>query len=165
MVTCDEQMAALEYMRPEREDGVRLQTFKRSYAQILAGEDVWHALGNFMHQFFGYYSHRRAELVAEPIEVPEDLSLEQLRWAVFCAASVEYLCKKYDLLCPSWALDPRYSLTDPWFYGIGANLPRVQEKLRQTTPEEFSRRNVFCGDRTYRNKYEHEGRQGRRQTA
>lgn len=162
---CEEQVIALEHTHPECEEGVCLQTFKRSYAQILTNEDPWLALGNFMHQFFGYYAHRRAELVAEPIEVPGNISLEQLRWAVFCAASVEYLCKKYDIPCPEWALSSQYALAEPWYYAIGADLPRVQAKLRQTTPEEFSRRNVFCGDRTYRNKYEYEGRQRQRQTA
>ena len=111
---------------------------------------------------FGYYKQVRPELVREPIELPEDVSPEQFRWAVFCAASVEYLCKQYDIPCPEWAVDPLYSLEHPWYYAIGADLPQVQEKLRQTTPEDFSKRNIFCGDRTYRNKYEHKGRQGRK---
>ncbi len=156
---------ALDLTHSGHSESVDLQTFRRSYAQILAGEDPWLPLGNFMHQFFGALKHLRPELVSESIEVPETLSLEQFRWAVFCAASVEYLCKKYAIPCPAWALNSQYSLEDPWFSGIGADLPQVQEKLRQTTPEEFSRRNVFCGDRIYQNKYEHEGRQGRRQIA
>lgn len=164
-MTHEEQAATLERNDPVRSERVRLQTFRRSYAQILTGEDPWIPLGNFMHQFFGYYKHLRPELVCEPIEVPEHLSPEQFQWAVFCAASVEYLCKKYDLPCPEWALNPLYSLEDPWYYAIGADLPQVRQKLRQTTPEEFSRRNIFCGDRTYRNKYEYEGRQERRKTA
>jgi len=147
------------------EDGVRLQTFQRSFEQICAGEDPWIALGNFMHQFFGPYKQLREELVRDPIDVPGSPSLEEFRWAVFCAASVEYLCKKYQLLCPPWALSQDYTLKDPWYYGIGADLPRVQEKLRTTTPEEFTKRNIFCGDRIYRNKYEFEGREPSRRTA
>jgi hypothetical protein len=46
-----------------------------------------------------------------------------------------------------------------------ADLPRVQEKLRRTTPEPFAKRNIFCGDRVFNNKYEYEGRQGRRKPA
>ena len=115
-----------------------------------------------MHQFFGYYKQFRPELVCEPIELPENVSLEQFQWAVFCAASVEYLCKQYDIPCPAWAVDPSYLLEHPWYYALGADLPQVQEKLRQTTPEEFVKRNIFCGDRTYRNKYEYKGRQGRK---
>ena len=118
-----------------------------------------------MHQFFGYYKHLRPALVCEPLDLPVDPSPEQFRWAVFCAASVEYLCEQYVMVCPEWALDPRFSLTEPWYYAPGADLPQVQEKLRLTTPISFSRRNVFCGDRTYRNKYEYTGRQGRRKTA
>jgi hypothetical protein len=106
--------------------------------------------------------HIRRELVCEPIDVSDPHTPEQFRRAVFCAGSVEYLCKKYEVPCPEWALHPRYTLAEPWYYALGADLPQVQEKLRQTTPEEFARRNIYCGDRTYRNKYEHEGRQGRR---
>ncbi|HLZ64037.1 MAG TPA: hypothetical protein VKR06_44480 [Ktedonosporobacter sp.] len=165
MMTHEEQIATLERNDTLRSVHVPLQTFRRSYAQILTGEDPWLPLGNFMHQFFGSYKHLRSELVGEPIEIPENLSPEAFQWAVFCAASVEYLCKKYDIPCPLWALNPRYNLDEPWYYAINADLPQVQERLRQTTPEEFARRNIFCGDRTYRNKYEHQGRQGRRKFA
>jgi len=158
MMTQEEQTITLE--RADTGHRVPLQTFKRSYSQILAGETPWLPLGNFMHQFFGSYKHLRAELVCEPIEVPEDVSAEQFQWAVFCAASVEYLCNKYAIPCPVWAFYPRYMLEQPWYYDLCADLPEVQEELRQTTPEEFTRRNIFCGDRTYRNKYEYKGRQG-----
>ncbi len=132
---------------------VPLQTFRRSYAQILAGEDPWIPLGNFMHQFFGCYKDRRAELVQEPLEVPEQhLSSEKRRWAVFCAASVEYLCNTYHLACPVWVQG--YSLEEPWYYTMGPDHPKVREKLEQTTPEEFTKRNIFCGNRIYNNKYE-----------
>jgi len=68
---------------------------------------------------------------------------------------VEYLCNTYDLPTPSWSLDDHYRLEDPWYYAIGTDLSQVQGKLCQTMPEEFSQQNVVCGDRTYRNKYEH----------
>ena len=148
-----------------REDRVPLQTVRRSFEQICAGEEPWIALGNFLHQFFGHYKHRREELVCDPLEVLEQHSIEQFRWAVFCAASVEHLCARYVLPCPGWALHPCYTLEEPWYHGIGADLPQVQEELRTTTPEEFSRRNIFCGDRTFRTKYEHEGRRGRQKPA
>ncbi len=164
MIT-QEEAVTFEYASLVHEARVPLQTFKRCFEQILMGKSPWIPLGNFMHQFFGSYKHLRSELVAESIEVPEMCSPEQVKWAVFCAASVEYLCKKYEIPCPLWALNPRYMLEQPWYDDINADLPDVQEELRQTTPEEFSKRNIFCGDRTYRNKYEHEGRQGRRKIA
>jgi hypothetical protein len=143
--------------------GARFQTFQRSFADICAGEDPWIPLGKFMHQFFGEYTADRDALMRDPLLLPEQVTPEQFRWAVFCAASVDYLCATYELSCPAWACDPRYTLADPWYYGIGADLPRVQEKLRTTTPEAFTRRNIFCGDRTFNNKYE--GRRRRRRTA
>ncbi len=145
--------------------GARYQTFQHSFEEICRGEDPWIPLGKFMHQFFGEYKECRAQLLHDPLIQPEQMTTEQFRWAVFCAASVEHLCKKYEISCPEWALHPRYKLEDPWYYGIGADLPQVQTKLKTTTPEEFSRRNVFCGNRTFRNKYEHEGRQGHRRIA
>ncbi len=139
---------------------VRLWTFQCAYAEILAGEEnAWLPLGNMMHQFFGVYRQLRAELVTVPIFVPEDVSPKQFQWAVFCAASVEYLCRKYDLQVPAWSLDERYMLAEPWYLDqIGSDLPEVQEELREETPEEFARRNVFCGEEPYRNKYEYQGR-------
>lgn len=165
MIIYEDQVTTLEPSETERASRVCLQTFRRSFEEILAGESPWIPLGKFMHQFFGCFSHLRAELVEESIEVPEHCSPEQFRWAVFCAASVDYLCNKYAVPCPAWALNPRYSLEESWYYAIGADLPRVQEKLRQTTPEEFVRRNIFCGNRVFNNKYEYEGRRGRRKTA
>src|SRR2546421_12638447 len=118
MITHEEQKVSRERNATVHADRVPLQTFRRSYAHILTGEDPWLPLGNFMHQFFGYYKHLRFELLCEPIEVPEHPSPEQLQWAVFCAASVEYLCKKYDIPCPEWALNPLYALEDPWYYAL-----------------------------------------------
>lgn len=137
------------------ETSAPLQTFARCYEQIVAGDDPWLPLGDLMHQFFGSLKHRRAELVADPIVVPENVTPEQWRWAVFCAASVVYLCHVYGLPSPAWAQDEAFRLANPWYLGIGAELLRRQEKLHQTTPEEFAIRNVFCGERVYWNKYEH----------
>lgn len=162
MIHHEEQEVSLKSIDTRRTSRARLQTFRRSFEEICAGESPWIPLGKFMHQFFGRFSHLRLELMEESIEAPENSTPEQFRWAVFCAASVEYLCKKYDISCPEWALNPRYSLEVPWYYAIGADLPQVQEKLRQTTPEPFTKRNIFCGDRVFNNKYEYRGRQGRK---
>jgi len=138
-----------------------LQTMQRSYDEILLGEDPWLPLGNFMHQFFGCYADRRAELVQEPLHMPDHpLSSEDQHWAVFCAASVDYLCQMYHLVCPAWV--DTYTLHEPWYYTMGPDHPKVREKLRQTTPEEFTKRNIFCGNRTFLNKYE---KRDRRQVA
>jgi hypothetical protein len=134
--------------------GVRLQTFKRAFSQIVAGEEPWIALGNFMHQFFGAYRDYRAELLREEIEVPDELSVEQWRWAVYIAASVEYLGQRYGLEIPAWAMAEHYRLAEPWYDDLCADLAEVQQELREETPEEFARRNVFCGADPWANKYE-----------
>lgn len=146
----------------EQRDRTRFQTLQRSFEQICAGEDPWIPLGKFMHQFFGEFKEYREALLHDPLFLPPNKTLEQFRWAVFCAASADYLCHVYALECPDWTRDPYYTLEHPWYHGLGSDHPRGQEKLRATTPEEFRRRNIYCGDRIFYNKYEH---QGRRRTA
>jgi hypothetical protein len=133
--------------------GVRLQTFKRTFEQILNGDEPWYPLSEFTHQWFGRYQDYRAELVREAIEVPESVSPEQFRWAVWCAASVEYLCKKYGQEVPAWVMDQRYQLLEPWYYDEIEG-PEEEAELREETPEAFAWRNVYCEANPYRNKYE-----------
>ncbi|GHO87562.1 hypothetical protein [Dictyobacter formicarum] len=146
----------------EQRDRARFQTLQRSFEQICAGEDPWIPLGKFMHQFFGEFKEHREALLHDPLFLPPNKTPEQFRWAVFCAASANYLCHVYSLECPDWARDPYYTLDHAWYHGLGSDHLRGQEKLRATTPEEFSQRNIFCGNRIFYNKYEY---QGRRRTA
>ena len=131
-----------------------LQTMAFSYQEICQGERPWIALGNFMNDWFDYAKDRRAELVAEPISLSKSSDAESLRWAVFCSASVEYLCERYGVPCPTWVYDPVYSLPEPWFDSPGAHKPQVRERLIKQTPEPFTRRNIYCGNRMFANKYE-----------
>jgi len=137
--------------------GVRLQTLQRSYAQILAGDDPWFPLGKFMHQYFGAYRDYRSDLLRDPIEVPEDKTAEQWRWAVWIAASADYLCRSRGGECPAWALDDRFKLAEPWYYAEIEG-PEEEAELREETPPEFARRNIYCEAEPYRNKYEFQGR-------
>jgi hypothetical protein len=125
-----------------------------AYQEICEGEsDPWVALGMFSHDFFGNFVHLRSELVCDPIREPSDATDEQHRWAVFCAASVEYLCYRYGVPCPLWVYDYP-PLASPWYKGLGAHKPHVQQLLREETPVAFAKRNIFCGDRVFANKYE-----------
>jgi len=132
----------------------QLQTIALTYQQICQGEQPWVALGNFMNDWFDYAKERRPELVAIPISLPETFSHETFRWAVFCTASVEYLCDRYEILCPSWVHNPIYRLPEPWFDAPMAHKLQVREYLIQQTPEPFTRRNIYCGNRMFENKYE-----------
>jgi len=132
-----------------------LQTMRMTYQQITKGERPWNALGDFLNYWFGYAPDRREELVQDPIQEPEDVTAELHQWAVFCAASVEYLCQRSGLPCPDWVTAPNYNrLSEPWFTGLGAHKPQVQARLLKETPEPFSRRNIYCGNRVFANKYE-----------
>lgn len=131
-----------------------LQTMALSYQEICQGARPWVALGNFMNDWFDYAKDRRTELVADPITVPFSPTGEQWKWAVFCAASVEYLCDRYHVPCPSWVYQSAYALSEPWFDSPGASKPEVRERLLQKTPEPFIRRNIYCGNHMFDNKYE-----------
>lgn len=119
--------------------------------EICRGEAPWSALGNFMNDWFENAKDRREQLIADPVILPASATIEIRQWAAFCAASAEWLSKKYHVPCPLWVHDPIYTLAEPWF-----SYPQTQlrEWLVQHTPEPFARGNVYCGDRMFDNKYE-----------
>ena len=131
-----------------------LETMKWAYQQICAGEDLWTGLGSFSHAWYGYAKDQRAALVAEPLIRPEQETEYTRRWGAFCAASVEFLCERYHVSCPEWVHDTYYILETPWWHTPRADDPAVREHIRQTTPLPFARRNIFCGNRLFQNKYE-----------
>ncbi len=132
----------------------RDQTMAMTYEAICQGEKPWIALGNFLNEWFDYAKEQRAQLIADPLTLPEEPDIDALRWAAFCAASVEWLCGHYGIPCPSWVYNSAYALPEPWFDSPGAHKPQVRERLLQQTPEPFARRNVFCGNRMFASKYE-----------
>src|SRR5256885_11438747 len=129
-------------------------TIRRVSQEIYQGEQPWIALGNFMNYWFCYAKDQREQLVAEAIpDAPADEHCQ--RWAAYCAASVEYLCNKYSVICPEWVHDPKYRLAEPWY-----DLPRpeflakLRDKLVASTPPEFSKRNIYSSDGMFANKWE-----------
>ncbi len=128
-----------------------LQTISITFGQICEGEREWTALGNFMNYWYAYAKDRRQELIAEPLPKYDEQSMYQHQWATFCAAAVEWFCNKYNISCPAWVYHPNYVLSEPWFFYLHEP---VRSKLLQTTPREFTSRNIFCGDNCFANKWE-----------
>ncbi len=150
-----------------------VQTLAGAYAAIAAHTDPWVALNEFFHEWFDYSRTERLQLIAEDIlsggpsalldaldapssELPRSERDRRWRWAVFCAAAADYLCIRDGITSPTWVSDPRYTLAEPWYYlGVRDPLtPEEQAHLEQTTPAPLRRRNIFCGDRVFANKYE-----------
>lgn len=132
----------------------QLQTMAVTFQEICQGETPWVALGNFMNDWFDYAKDQRPRLVAEPISLPVSAGVDDMRWAAFCAASVEWLCERYGIACPEWVVNPAYFLPEPWFDSPGAHKIQVRERLIRQTLEPFARRNIYCGNRMFLNKYE-----------
>lgn len=131
-----------------------LQTMNMAYQEIAQGERPWNALGDFLNYWYCYAADQREDLVREPLQLLAEPSDEVQRWAAFCAATVEFLCKRYEVSCPAWVMEPVYDLNEPWFHGLGAKKPHVQARLTLEAPEPFRRRNIFCSERAFQNKYE-----------
>jgi hypothetical protein len=131
-----------------------LQTMAWAYQQICTGEDPWTALGNFTNAWYDYARDMRAALVSEPLAEPEQVTDHMHCWAAFCAASVEFLCDRYGVPCPAWVHHPRYILATPWWHTRHTHDTSMCERLMRETPAPFARRNIFCGNRLYQNKYE-----------
>ncbi len=146
-----------EYNAREKEPPIMpatIHTMRLAYSEICAGEDPWTALGNFTNAWYDYAKSVRAELVREPLLPPEQETEYTHRWAAFCAASVEFLCERYNVPCPDWVHDPYYTLETPWWYSLRADYPAIRKQLLKTAPPPFARRNIFCTNRLFQNKYE-----------
>ena len=131
-----------------------LQTMALTYQEIVQGEEPWIALGNFMNDWFAYAKDKRTQLVAEPVILPKEASTDNIYWATFCIAAVEWFCNRYGVSCPSWVHSTSFCLLEPHFDFPCEYKPEVRARLIQETPEPFSRRNIYCGDRMFANKYE-----------
>lgn len=93
-------------------------------------------------------------LVNEPLEEPAKPNEHTRQWQAFCAASVEFLCERYEVSCPPWVHNPHYILASPWWHTRHPQSASIRTHLLETTPPPFAKRNIFCGNRLYQNKYE-----------
>lgn len=132
----------------------QLQTMAIAYKEICEGRRPWTALGNFMNDWFDYAPDKRELLVADPLALPEKPTPYTHRWAAYIAASVEFLCARYDVPCPEWVYDPLFVLSEPWYDSPGAERAEIRSQLRKSTPEPFRKRNIYCDNNMYEHKSE-----------
>jgi hypothetical protein len=120
------------------------QTTVDTMARIAAGIDPWIAFRDFLEDWT-YLPESRAELAAgrPPFE-----GEEERRWATLLAAATEALCVRDGLVVPGWTNEPVFRLEEPWYLYHGTG--RIRDWLRETTPPEFSSRNIWSGDRLLR---------------
>jgi len=134
----------------------KVQTIALAYRDICQGQMPWVALGNFMNEWFDYSLDSRESLIIDELPIPEQETQETLQWAAFCAAAVEYLCEQYQVSCPAWVDHPKYVLPEKWLAVEHPELlsTRGRDHRITTTPATFAKRNIYCGDRVFANKYE-----------
>jgi len=130
-----------------------IQTLAQAYKTLCEGEGFRLAIGNFMNEFFLYNVSQRQTLLDDPIQMPEIPTEDPRRWAAFCAGAAEYLAKRYRLRCPSWALDPAYTLPEPWYMTGPFDNPAMRASLQEVTPPPWQHRNVFCSNRIFTNQH------------
>lgn len=119
------------------------QTIQETFARICADPaHPWLAIGDFLDDWRFSVPGDRLDLVREGIAPVED-ALELRRWAAFCAAMVEWLCRQDDLPFPEWTGNEAFSLAQPWFLYPGDLLKPWQ---LAATPAPFKARNIFGGD-------------------
>ena len=119
------------------------------FDHICNNETPWVAIGNFLNYWWAYAVEHRRELVEAPLAPAP--TPEMQRWAAFCAAMVEWLCRGANLPPPAWTNQERYILPEPWFFYQG---PNSRSWLAATTPAPFQRRNIFGGDRMFLHKWD-----------
>ncbi|HZR00799.1 MAG TPA: hypothetical protein VFC93_18510 [Chloroflexota bacterium] len=108
---------------------------------IRRGGDPWLAIGQFVDDWHRTPLAKRPTLVAA---APGPAEGDDVRWAAFLAAAVEWLCAQDGLDYPEWTADPSYRLREPWFLYPGWRL-RAWQLVE--TPAPFKARNVFGGNR------------------
>jgi hypothetical protein len=120
------------------------QTTVDTMARIAAGVDPWIAFRDFLEDW-AYAPASRVGLVARR---PPYATEDERRWATLLAAAIEALCARDGLVPPGWTRDPAFHLDDAWYLYEGAG--RIRDWVRETTPPEFSSRNIWSGDRLLR---------------
>src|SRR5215475_11441590 len=122
------------------------QTILETLARIQqAPEYPWVAIGDFLDDWHRSAEDERLALVSMGIPEVESGSAV-FRWAVFCAAIVEWLCLQDHLPIPDWTQNTHLHLPDPWYLYPG-DLEQMKVWQRETTPASFARRNIFGGDK------------------
>ena len=136
---------------PEVERLLPLHTMRHTFERICQGRYPWQAIRGFMAEWYEGRINLHPQMVAEPL--PEDYPEKYHPWASVCAATVEWFCNTYGVACPAWVSDPKYVLFAPWFSDGVPTSPQRREGIIKSTPEEFTRRNIYCGDEVSANKW------------
>jgi hypothetical protein len=130
-----------------------IQTMAMTYHAICQESRPWTALGNFLNEWWDYSKDSRSLLISDAIMLPATPTKEQVQWAAFCAATVEWLCQQDHVPCPVWVQRIEHRLSEPWFLAFHTDDPNVQKRLKEQTPEPFRQRNIYGGNRLFANKY------------
>lgn len=121
-------------------------TLAAAYKSIQAGCGLWIAFGTFLDDW-RYASTNDPVILTSMTEEPIIPDAKPLREAAFFQAVGEHLTAQHQITdYPSWLVDPRWVLEDPWFLYPGYRLRAWQ---LVTTPAAFKARNIFGGDRIF----------------
>ena len=114
-----------------------------SFHRLKLGESPWVALGDFLDDWYRSDPADRLELVTRPLE--EASTDYERNFATLFAGVIEELCRMEGFAPPSWIMEPRYYLEEPWY--PTARKEAFRRFLEETTPPPLKVRKVFIGDR------------------
>lgn len=122
----------------------RPEPVNRAFARILAGEDEWIALGDFLDDWYRATADQRRALIADPLPSAVGHGQREDRWEALLTAVVDWLC---------WISDPRVDppkwvaeggrLAEPWFVDP-SNALRVWQLVHSPAP--FRMRNIYTDE-------------------
>lgn len=108
----------------------------KDYMSDIAAVGRYNAYGNFLDRFRGARNQKKRQyLITERPDQDDKYLID----AAKLAATIEVLAKEYGLAIPSWILDEKYVLREPYY--VGNFTPAYQKLLESTSLPEFTKRN------------------------
>lgn len=114
----------------------------KNISRLLNKEDEILLYGQFLDNFYAckYQKEREMLILEEPL-YNENFSV----FMCMLAGTVEKLANDFSLKIPSWVYKKEYYL-DIKYYAFNTKNKEFQEYLKNSTPKEYKKRNLYVGD-------------------
>ncbi len=114
----------------------------KNISQLLDKEDEMLLYGQLLDNFYSAKTDNEKLLLI--IEEPE-YNEHHIVFMCMLAGTVEKLAKDFNLPIPKWVNKDKYVMKYI-YYAFDTQNPEFQKYLRETTPEEYKKRNIMVGE-------------------